>query len=118
MAIPSRGRSECKLTAPFAPKNRFAGLTVEHLEVFDAEDQYWTKFQGTGKQQLSLRMDGVRPDFGVPDAVGRAGRRCRGPVPNRSASVGKRLRERLAADPKRVRIPLAKLSLHKSSWPR
>ena len=45
MAIPSRGRSEAELTAPFAPKNRFAGLTVEHLELFDAEDQYWTKFQ-------------------------------------------------------------------------
>ena len=45
MAIPSVGRTETQLTAPFAPKNRFSGFTVEHLEIFDAEDQYWTKFQ-------------------------------------------------------------------------
>jgi hypothetical protein len=45
-----------------------------------------------------------------------------GPSGPRAEQVAQRLesglRERLAADPKRVRIPLVKLLLDKSSWPR
>ena len=120
MVIPSVGRSEAQLTAPFAPKNRFAGLTVEHLEVFDAEDQYWTRFQKDGNattfaaQWTAFIRTSVFPTI-LTALDG-------GPIGPRAEQVAHRLesglRKRLAADPKRVRIPLVKLLLDKSSWPR
>lgn len=45
MAIPIVGRSEKELVAPFAPKDRFEGLSVEHLEIADADDRHWQQFQ-------------------------------------------------------------------------
>ena len=120
MAIPSVGRSEAELTAPFAPKNRFAGLAVEDLEVFDAEDQYWTRFQkdrdatAFAAQWAAFVRVSVFPTLvaaleGAPDD------------PRRDQFVERLesgLRQRLAADPAPVRIPLAKVLLDKSSWPR
>lgn len=120
MVIPSVGRSETQLTAPFAPKNRFAGLTVEHLELFDAEDQYWTKFQkyGNAKAFAANWTRFVRASV-FPTLLTALDGGADGP---RAEQVAERLeaglRERLAADPKRVRIPLAKLLLDKSGWPR
>jgi len=120
MVIPSVGRSETQLTAPFAPKNRFAGLTVEHLEVFDAEDQYWTKFQKDGNAKaFAAHWTGFLKASVFPTLLTALDGGAVGP---RAEQVTERLeaglRERLAADPKRVRIPLAKLLLDKSSWPR
>ena len=120
MAIPSTGRSELELTAPFAPKNRFAGLTLEHLDLFDAEDQYWTKFQkdrdagAFAANWTAFVRASVFPTL-LTALEGGADR----PEAERfTERLEAGLRERLAADPKRVRIPLAKLSLLKSSWPR
>src|SRR6185312_6948807 len=120
MAIPSVGRTETQLTAPFAPKNRFAGLTVQHLEMFDAEDQYWTKFQkdrdaaAFAAQWTTFVAKSVFPT--LLDALDG------GPHGPEAERVVERLtsgvRNRLAADPKPVRIPLAKLLLDKQSWPR
>lgn len=45
MVIPMAGRSEKDLVSPFAPKGRFEGLSVEHLEVGPAEDRFWRQFQ-------------------------------------------------------------------------
>lgn len=118
MAIPSRGRSETELTAPFAPKNRFAGLTMEHLEIFDAEDQYWTKFEKDGRASAfaanwtAFVKKSVFPTL-VDTLDADAAR-----VERFTERLEDGLRERIAADPRRVRIPLAKLSLHKSAWPR
>ncbi len=118
MAIPSRGRSETELTAPFAPKNRFAGLTVEHLDLFDAEDQYWTRFRkdkdatAFAANWTAFVRTSVFPTLlAALDGDGSRAERFVERLENG-------LRERIAADPKRVRIPLAKLSLLKSSWPR
>jgi salicylate 1-O-methyltransferase len=120
MAIPSVGRSEAELTAPFAPKNRFAGLAVEHLEVFDAEDQYWTRFQkdrnasAFAHQWTAFVRMSVFPTL-LTAITG-------GPHDARRAMFVDRLetglRKRIAAAPKRVRIPLAKILLDKRSWPR
>jgi salicylate 1-O-methyltransferase len=120
MVIPSVGRSEAQLTAPFAPKNRFAGLTVEHLEVFDAEDQYWTRFQKDGNATtFAAHWTAFIRTSVFPTLLTALDGGPNGP---RAEQVAQRLesglRERLAADPKRVRIPLVKLLLDKSSWPR
>jgi hypothetical protein len=45
MTIPTVGRSETDLRAPFAPSGRFEGLTIDHLDTFDAEDRFWVRFQ-------------------------------------------------------------------------
>jgi SAM dependent carboxyl methyltransferase len=45
MAIPTFARSEKDFRAPFAPSGRFEGLTIDHLETFNAEDRFWARFQ-------------------------------------------------------------------------
>ena len=45
MCLPTVGRQEADFLAPFAPSGRFERLSVEHLEVFDAEDRFWTQYQ-------------------------------------------------------------------------
>ena len=44
MIIPTVGRAEADLLAPFAPSGRFEGLSVEHVELFDAEDLFWSRY--------------------------------------------------------------------------
>ncbi|OBF53830.1 SAM-dependent methyltransferase [Mycobacterium sp. 852002-50816_SCH5313054-b] len=48
MVIPTSGRSERDFRAPFSPSGRFEGLTIEHLEMFDAEDRFWARYQIDG----------------------------------------------------------------------
>lgn len=45
MSIPSTGRDEKDFRAPFAPSGRFEGLEIEHLEMMDGEDRFWSQFQ-------------------------------------------------------------------------
>lgn len=45
MTIATFARSEKDFRAPFAPSGRFEGLTIDHLEMFDAEDRFWSRFQ-------------------------------------------------------------------------
>jgi len=118
MAIPSVGRTEAQLTAPFAPKNSFSGLTMEHLEVFEAEDQYWTKFQKdgdaaslAGKWTKFARASVFPTLLTALEGGSQASERF---VERLESGV----RERLSAHPEPVRIPLAKMTLAKRSWPR
>jgi hypothetical protein len=48
MAIPTVGRSKEDFAAPFAEGGRFAGLTIEDLEVFMGEDRIWAGFETSG----------------------------------------------------------------------
>jgi salicylate 1-O-methyltransferase len=120
MVIPSVGRTEAELTAPFAPKNRFAGLTIEHLDVFDAEDQYWTRYQKDGNatsfatKWTAFARASVFPALMAALEGGADDARAQSIVER----LEKGLRERVAAEPRKVRLPLAKLSMLKSSWPR
>ena len=45
MAIPTFARSRADLMAPFSENARFAGLSIEHLDVFEGEDRIWEDFQ-------------------------------------------------------------------------
>jgi hypothetical protein len=120
MAIPSVGRTEAELTAPFAPKNRFAGLTIEHLEIVDADDQYWTRFQkhrnadAFAAQWTAFARMSVFPTLMTALDGGVDGPRAEAVVKRLESG----LRQRLADDPRRIRIPLATMLLDKSSWPR
>lgn len=48
MAVPVFARSERDFRAPFFPSGRFESLTIEHLEVFNAEDRFFSRFQKDG----------------------------------------------------------------------
>lgn len=45
MIVPSRFRSRTQLPAPFAETGSFAGLTVEHCEVFRVPEAAWAAYQ-------------------------------------------------------------------------
>src|SRR5205823_12261407 len=51
MAIPTVARSKADLAAPFGQNGRFAGLLIEHLEVFREEDRIWAQFEASGDAQ-------------------------------------------------------------------
>lgn len=48
MVIPTVGRTEADFVAPFAPSGRFEGLSVERLELFEAPDRFWARYQVDG----------------------------------------------------------------------
>ena len=45
MCVPVVGRRKADFFAPFAPSGRFEQLEIDHLEVFDAEDRFWSQYQ-------------------------------------------------------------------------
>ena len=45
MCVPMVGRKKADFFAPFAPSGRFERLSIDHLEVFDAEDRFWSQYQ-------------------------------------------------------------------------
>ena len=52
MVVPSRFRSRSRLLEPFAETGLFAGLTVEHCEVFRVPEAAWAAYQQHGDAQL------------------------------------------------------------------
>ena len=49
MVIPTVGRTEKEFVAPFAPSGRFEGLSVEQVELFEAEDLFWARYTADGE---------------------------------------------------------------------
>ena len=45
MCIPMVSRRAADFLSPFAPKGRFERLEIDHLEVFDAEDRFWSQYR-------------------------------------------------------------------------
>ena len=118
MSIPTVGRSEADLTAPFAPKNRFAGQTIEHLEVFVADDEIWRAYENNGDAKAFASRWTAFARASVFPTLATA--LDDGPV--RARQFFDRLQSgviaRLAAAPEPIKIPLAKLVITKQSWPR
>lgn len=116
MSIPLVGRSEKDLVAPFAPKDRFEGLSVEHLEISDADDRHWQQFQadgdaaGFGARWAAFLRAAVFDCLiaGLADA----------PADPRAGEFADRLERgvaaRLAAAPEKMRITLARVVLAKN----
>lgn len=115
MTIPMVGRSARELASPFSPKGRFEGLSIEHLEISDAEDRHWQQF----------RADGDETGFGARWAAFlRAAVFAQliaaladGPADTRVGEFANRLEggiaDRLAAAPQGMKITLARVVLLK-----
>jgi hypothetical protein len=115
MSIPVVARTEEDLRAPFAPSGRFEGLSIEHLEVFDAEDRFWAQYQKDGDTGAFgdswagfLRVS-VFPTL-VAALDGGAGDPRAGQFVERLHAD---MAAQLAAAPEPMSIPLAKLVLVK-----
>ncbi|MGB3894222.1 MAG: SAM-dependent methyltransferase, partial [Mycolicibacter sinensis] len=79
MTIPVLARSEKELRAPFAPAGRFEALTIERLDVFDAEDRFWDRYLldgdagALGAQWSAFTSAAVFPALAAALAGGAAG---------------------------------------------
>lgn len=120
MTIPTFARSEKDFRAPFAPKGRFEGLMIEHLEMFNAEDRFWARLQSDhdahafGAQWAAFARSALFPalvgalDGGIADP--------------RAAQFVERLQgavaERLSRAPEPMRIPQALVVLVKGDGSR
>ena len=115
ISLPIVGRSAEDFLAPFAPKDRFESLTVEHAEVFHAEDRFWAQYQADqdaksyGAQWAAFARVAVFPtmatalDGGVGD-------------PRRAEFLDrleKDVAARVAAAPEPMLLPLATVVLTK-----
>lgn len=115
MVIPTVGRTEKEFLAPFAPSGRFEGLSVEHLELFDAEDLFWSRYlvdRDPGK--LGTAWAGFARAAIVPTVVaaldgGTADPRAAGFAEAVEAEVA----AHIAAAPQQMTIPLAAIVLTK-----
>ena len=75
MAIPTVGRSRADLVAPFDGEGRFAGLTIEHVEIFLGEDRIWEQFEIRSRRNRLWRALGrLLARLGFSDPGTRAGR--------------------------------------------
>lgn len=45
MSLPSTGRDEAAIRAPFHPSGRFEGLEIERVEIVNGEDRFWSQFR-------------------------------------------------------------------------
>lgn len=115
MCIPTVGRSAADFMAPFAPKGRFEQLEIDHLEVFDAEDRYWTQYQVDsdatvfGKQWAAFLRASVFPTLAGALDGGMTDPRLSDFFDRLEAGVA----QRVAAAPEQMQIPLAHLVLNK-----
>jgi len=113
MVIPTVGRSRADLGAPFAETGAFAGLAIEHLDVFHGEDGIWSEFERTGDaaafgaRWAAFNRASVFPTL----ALGLDG----GAQDPRAAAFFTRMQAvvaaRLAAEPVPMVMPLARMVL-------
>jgi len=115
MTIPTVCREEKDFRAPFAPSGRFEGLSIEHLEAFNAQDQFFVRYQADRDAEAFganwaafLRVSMFRP---LARALVVDGDRSRAGwfVDQLETTVAKRL----AAAPEEMSIPQVKLVLTK-----
>jgi SAM dependent carboxyl methyltransferase len=107
MAIPIAGRSRADLAAPFAESGRFAGLSIEHLEMFE-RDRDAHKF---GARWAAFMRASVFPTLALSLDGGRADPRVVAFVSKLEASMA----ARLAVAPQPMLIPLASVVLMKEN---
>lgn len=114
MSIPIVGRRAADFLAPFAPSGVFERLTVEHLEVFDAEDRFWAQYQKDkeatvfGAQWAAFARASVLPTLAGALAAGDGSRTARF-----LDALESGIAARLAAAPEPMKIPLAHVVLTK-----
>jgi SAM dependent carboxyl methyltransferase len=113
MSIPTVARARADFAAPFANAGRFADLSIEHLQVFHAEDRIWSRFEADrdahafGAAWAGFSRASVFPTL----AAELQGDARAAPFIERLESG---LAARLATAPERMKIPLAQMVLVKS----
>jgi hypothetical protein len=120
MCIPMVSRRASDFLSPFAPKGRFERVEIEHLEVFDAEDRFWTQYrvdhdaQAFGAQWAAFARASVFPTMAAALDGGRTDPRRVEFMDRFEAGVA----ARMAAEPEEMQIPLAQVVLWKRPKPR
>jgi len=115
MCIPMVSRRAAEFLSPFVPKGRFERLEVEHLEVFDAEDRFWSQYRvdhdakAFGAQWAAFARASVFPSLASALDGGRSDPRCGEFIERLEAGVA----ARMAAEPEEMQIPLAQVVLWK-----
>ncbi len=115
MQIPVVARREEEFFAPFAPSGRFEQLEIERLEVFNAEDRFWSQYQinsdatAFGAAWASFIRAAVFPTLMGALEGGHDDPRAAQFMDRLEAGVA----QRLAASPEQMQIPLAHLVLIK-----
>jgi hypothetical protein len=115
MAIPTVGRSRADLLAPFGPEGRFAGLTVEHVELFLGEDLIWRDYErdrdaaAYGARWAAFSRASVLPTLALDLADDQARRDSF--VSRMEAGMARMLAER----PEPAIIPLAMMTVAKDA---
>ncbi len=117
MVIPTVGRCKADFMAPFAGSGRFAGLSIEHMEIFQGEDRIWAEFEANrdasafGKRWAAFSRASVFPTLAAALDGGRGDPRSADFVDRLEAGLGKRL----AISTEKMLIPLAQILLAKEN---
>jgi len=115
MALPVVARSEKDFRAPFAPRGWFEGLAIDHLDVFDAQDRFWARFQtdgdaeAFGAQWAAFARAALFPTLAAALGLPRGDPRAAEFTQRLQVAVA----QRLAAAPEPMRLPLAAIVLVK-----
>jgi salicylate 1-O-methyltransferase len=115
MCIPIVSRRAADFLSPFAPKGRFEQLEIDHLEVFDAEDRFWSQYQvdhdatACGAKWAAFAKASVFPTMAAALEGGRAAPRSAEFMDRLEAGVA----ARMVAEPEEMQIPLAQVVLRK-----
>ena len=112
MSLPIVARAAADFTAPFAPFGHMEGLSVEHLEVTEADDRFFNEYQKDGDARAFGKQWATFCRFTVSDTLAEAvdGAERRAAFVARLESG---IAARLAAAPERTRIPFATVVLAK-----
>lgn len=115
MAIPTVGRSGDEFAAPFGAGGSFNGLSIEHLELFQGQDQIWAEYErggdaaAFGASWANFPRASVIPTLAADLDGGSADPR----VPEFFARMVAGIATRMAAVPQPMHIPLAKMLIAK-----
>ncbi|OKH68278.1 SAM-dependent methyltransferase [Mycobacterium sp. SWH-M1] len=115
MCIPTVARTAADVTAPFAPSGVFERLSIAHLEIVDAQDRFWDRYQADkdavdfGARWAGFARASLFAALSVALDGGLANPRCA----DLHERLEKGIAERLAAAPERTQIPLAYVVLEK-----
>jgi hypothetical protein len=115
MCIPVVARRTEDFFAPFAPSGKFEQLEIDHLEVFDAEDRFWSQYQidhdetAFGASWAGFLRASVFPTLASALDGGSDDLRATQFIDRLEAGVA----QRLSAAPEQMQIPLAHLVLIK-----
>lgn len=115
MVIPIVGRSRADFGAPFAETGRFAGLSIERMDVFLGADPLWEAFRSDGDAtQYARGWAAFVGAAAVPTlALGLDGGRDDPRASLFPTKMAEHMTARFAADPRPTALPLGRITLVK-----